>query len=289
MRDGRVSWPIPDGAVDLSLLLHNDAPCGRHSSARFGRLSRDVSASGRLMVIFLFFPPQSFVRYYAGKEVGQAFQPDRTGVRLESLTYVCFFLAGVIVRRPWKGIGELKRAELAAVTVPPAVTRTARGAYGRPDPLWRPTRSILTFRQVPRRPFKGRRPLSRPGRPGSGAVSPPCAADLRWSSRLPGADARARMKSVAVVFLLHHSVTMSAASLTNFAKPTTGENRKPGPTPRSRPEEIIRQGLGHAYTKYPFDPAMMEQFKPADAQRRRSEDCGDTPSDRLDPRQLRGG
>src|SRR4051794_12047621 len=52
--DGRVSWPIPDGAVDLSLLLHNDAPWGRHWSARFGRVSKDASASGRLMVIFLF-------------------------------------------------------------------------------------------------------------------------------------------------------------------------------------------------------------------------------------------
>ena len=36
--------------------------------------------------------------------------------------------------RPWKGSVELKRAELAAATVAPAVARSARGAYGRPDP-----------------------------------------------------------------------------------------------------------------------------------------------------------
>ncbi len=29
-------------------------------------------------------------------------------------------------------------------------------------------------------------------------------------------------------------------------------------------EEIIRQGYGHAYTKYPFDPAKMEQFREAE-------------------------
>lgn len=28
-------------------------------------------------------------------------------------------------------------------------------------------------------------------------------------------------------------------------------------------EEIIRQGYGHAYTKYPSDPAMMEKFRAA--------------------------
>ena len=39
---------------------------------------------------------QAEPNYYVGKEVGQAFQPDRARVRLESLTYVCFFLAGVI-------------------------------------------------------------------------------------------------------------------------------------------------------------------------------------------------
>jgi serine/threonine-protein kinase len=45
----------------------------------------------------------------------------------------------------------------------------------------------------------------------------------------------ARMKSVAVVFLLQNSVTMSAASLTTSGSPPTGENRKPGSTPRSPP------------------------------------------------------
>ena len=34
--------------------------------------------------------------YYAGNKVGQAFQPDMAGVRLESLTYVFFLRAGVI-------------------------------------------------------------------------------------------------------------------------------------------------------------------------------------------------
>jgi endonuclease YncB( thermonuclease family) len=29
-------------------------------------------------------------------------------------------------------------------------------------------------------------------------------------------------------------------------------------------KEIIRQGYGHAYTKYPFDPARMEEFRAAD-------------------------
>jgi nuclease-like protein len=28
-------------------------------------------------------------------------------------------------------------------------------------------------------------------------------------------------------------------------------------------EEIIRQGYGHAYTKYPSDPARMEKFRAA--------------------------
>ena len=71
------------------------------TGARFGRLSRDVSASGRLMVIFLFLH--------------------------RSRLCVCDV-------RPWKAIVELKRAELAAATVPPAVAPTAKGAYGRPDP-----------------------------------------------------------------------------------------------------------------------------------------------------------
>ena len=29
-------------------------------------------------------------------------------------------------------------------------------------------------------------------------------------------------------------------------------------------KEIIRQGYGHAYTKYPFDPARMEEFRAAE-------------------------
>ena len=91
VRDGRVSWPIPEGAVDLYLLLDNDAPCWRLLSALFGRVSTDVSASGRLMVIFLFF------------------QRNR----------LC-----VCDVRPWKGIVELKGAEVAAATVAPAVART---------------------------------------------------------------------------------------------------------------------------------------------------------------------
>jgi micrococcal nuclease len=33
-------------------------------------------------------------------------------------------------------------------------------------------------------------------------------------------------------------------------------------------KEIIRQGFGHAYTKYPFDPARMEEFRAAERQAR---------------------
>jgi len=29
-------------------------------------------------------------------------------------------------------------------------------------------------------------------------------------------------------------------------------------------KEIIRQGYGHAYTKYPFDPARMDEFRAAE-------------------------
>jgi len=29
-------------------------------------------------------------------------------------------------------------------------------------------------------------------------------------------------------------------------------------------KEIIRQGYGHAYTKYPFDPGRMEEFRAAE-------------------------
>jgi hypothetical protein len=36
--------------------------------------------------------------------------------------------------RPWKAIVEMKGAKVAAATVALAVARTARGAYGRPDP-----------------------------------------------------------------------------------------------------------------------------------------------------------
>jgi hypothetical protein len=45
--------------------------------------------------------------------------------------------------------------------------------------------TLTAHRLQPRRAFAGHArigTLSRPGRPGSGAVSPPCAADLRWSS-----------------------------------------------------------------------------------------------------------
>ena len=33
-------------------------------------------------------------------------------------------------------------------------------------------------------------------------------------------------------------------------------------------KEIIRQGFGHAYTKYPFDPARMEEFRAAEREAR---------------------
>ena len=33
-------------------------------------------------------------------------------------------------------------------------------------------------------------------------------------------------------------------------------------------EEIIRQGYGHAYTKYPFNPEMMERFRAAEREAR---------------------
>src|SRR5271157_3490856 len=33
-------------------------------------------------------------------------------------------------------------------------------------------------------------------------------------------------------------------------------------------KEIIRQGYGHAYTKYPFDPARMEEFRSAEREAR---------------------
>jgi hypothetical protein len=36
--------------------------------------------------------------------------------------------------RPPKGIVELKGADAAAATIPPAVAPTAKGAYGSPDP-----------------------------------------------------------------------------------------------------------------------------------------------------------
>ena len=35
-------------------------------------------------------------------------------------------------------------------------------------------------------------------------------------------------------------------------------------------KEIIRQGYGHAYTKYPFDPVRMEQFRAAEREARRA-------------------
>jgi endonuclease YncB( thermonuclease family) len=33
-------------------------------------------------------------------------------------------------------------------------------------------------------------------------------------------------------------------------------------------KEIIRQGYGHAYTKHPFDPARMEEFRAAEQEAR---------------------
>jgi len=33
-------------------------------------------------------------------------------------------------------------------------------------------------------------------------------------------------------------------------------------------KEIIRQGYGHAYTKYPFDPGRMEEFRAAEREAR---------------------
>jgi len=33
-------------------------------------------------------------------------------------------------------------------------------------------------------------------------------------------------------------------------------------------KEIIRQGYGHAYTKYPFDPVRMEEFRAAEREAR---------------------
>ena len=33
-------------------------------------------------------------------------------------------------------------------------------------------------------------------------------------------------------------------------------------------KEIIRQGYGHAYTKYPFEPARMEEFRAAEREAR---------------------
>ena len=120
--DGRVSWPIPDGAVDLSLLLHNDAPCGRHWSARFGRLLTDASSSGRLMVIFLFF--------------------QRSRLCISDV-------------RPWKGSVELKRAELAAATFTLAVAPLREARTEGRTLVWRPTRSTLTFERVGRKPTSG--------------------------------------------------------------------------------------------------------------------------------------
>jgi micrococcal nuclease len=48
-------------------------------------------------------------------------------------------------------------------------------------------------------------------------------------------------------------------------------------------KEIIRQGYGHAYTKYPFDPARMEEFRAAEWEARENRrGCGDRSGD--DPR-----
>jgi endonuclease YncB( thermonuclease family) len=36
-------------------------------------------------------------------------------------------------------------------------------------------------------------------------------------------------------------------------------------------QEIIRQGYGHAFTKYPFDPARMEEFRAAEREARQNQ------------------
>jgi hypothetical protein len=54
--------------------------------------------------------------YYAGNKVGQAFQPDMAGVRLESLTYVVFFRAGVVLRSWGQWLLTLSTISCAAFT-----------------------------------------------------------------------------------------------------------------------------------------------------------------------------
>jgi hypothetical protein len=50
--------------------------------------------------------------------------------------------------RPWKRSVELKRAEVAAATVAPAVAQLRRAHMEGRTLVWRPNRSILMFRQV---------------------------------------------------------------------------------------------------------------------------------------------
>jgi hypothetical protein len=57
-----VSLPIPEGAMDLCLLLDKDAPSWRLLSAAFGRVSPDILASRRLMVNIILVAAQSIVR-----------------------------------------------------------------------------------------------------------------------------------------------------------------------------------------------------------------------------------
>jgi hypothetical protein len=102
VRNIRVPLPIPEGALDLYLLLDKDAPWRRLLSAACGRgvagYFNNQTTYGRILFFF----------------------------RRSSM---CFCDA-----RPRKRIVELKGAEAAAATVPPAFAPTAKGAYGRPHP-----------------------------------------------------------------------------------------------------------------------------------------------------------
>jgi hypothetical protein len=61
--------------------------------------------------------------------------------------------------RPWKRSVELKGAELAAATVAPAVAQLRRARTEGRTLVWRPTRSILTLRQVRRKRTSWEKPL----------------------------------------------------------------------------------------------------------------------------------
>jgi hypothetical protein len=69
----------------------------------------------------------------------------------------------------------------------------------------------------------------------------------------------ARMKSVAVVFLLHNSVTMSAASLT-----TSGSRRPAKAGNRARPRERPREALpGSTPRSRPTPRSRLDPAKPS--------------------------